>query len=199
MDELFAKHEYNNIFLFFDLSIKDSSQIIIDIITKFNESDEATCDEHPFFIFYTKKNDITKKAIFNEVRVLQKDFTPKEKVDIRNIDVTHELDKIYSIVIEKYNYFNQIEFNIDYSYDTSCTINILFAGNSGTGKSTFINRLLGEKKAFVCDTDKTEIYNEYYHKYIPIKLYDSIGFEVGKNAQKKDLRKKKNHVILSKK
>ena len=107
---------------------------------------------------------------------------------MRNISVIHNIENIYSIIIQRHNYFNQIETNINNQFDSSCSINTLFAGNSNTGKSTFINRLLGQKRAFVSDKAKTKIYDVYYHKYIPLKLFDSIGFEVGKTEENKDLK-----------
>lgn len=185
--ELIEKKEYNNIIILFDLSVEDSSQIIFDIIKIINGNDLLN-DEHPFFIFYTENQEVNKKDIYIKVNNLQKDFINEQKLDVRNISVIHNIENIYSIIIQRHNYFNQIETNINNQFDTSCTINALFAGNSGTGKSTFINRLLGEKRAYVSDKAKTKIYDVYYHKFIPLKLFDSIGFEVGKTEENKDLK-----------
>ena len=185
--ELIEKKEYNNIIILFDLSVEDSSQIIFDIIKIINGNDLFN-DEHPFFIFYTENQEVNKKDIYIKVNNLQKDFINEQKLDVRNISVIHNIENIYSIIIQRHNYFNQIETNINNQFDTSCTINALFAGNSGTGKSTFINRLLGEKRAYVSDKAKTKIYDVYYHKFIPLKLFDSIGFEVGKTEENKDLK-----------
>ena len=185
--QLFEKYEYNNIIIFFDLSVEESAAIVFDILKHFNASD-LSCDDHPFFIFYSEKKEINKKDIFFKVNELQNDFEKEQKFDVRNISVIHNIEDITSIIIQKYNYFNQIETNINCEFDISCTINILFAGKSGTGKSSFINRLLGEKRAFVSDVSKTKIYNVYNHKYIPIKLFDSIGFEVGKTEENEDLQ-----------
>ena len=185
--ELIEKDEYNNIIIFFDLSVDDSSQIIFDIIKIFNGNDLGT-DEHPFFIFCTENEEVNKKDIYIKVNNLQKDFIPEQKIDVRNISVIHNIQDIYSTIIQKYNYFNQIESNYNYQFDTSCTINALFSGNSGSGKSTFINRLLGEKRALVSDKSKTKVYDIYYHKYIPLKLFDSLGFEIGKTEENKDLK-----------
>lgn len=57
--------------------------------------------------------------------------------------------------------------------------NVLVIGNSGVGKSTLINAILGEEKALTGygtkgTTDKLEIYES---DKIPFRVIDSIGFE----------------------
>ena len=78
--------------------------------------------------------------------------------------------------------------NVNVEYDLTNTINIQLVGNSSSGKSCLINRYFGEKRAFVSATSKTLIYNAYNHKYLPLKFYDSIGFEIGNSQQNNDLK-----------
>lgn len=57
--------------------------------------------------------------------------------------------------------------------------NVLVIGNSGVGKSTLINAVLGEKKANTSwgskgTTDKLEVYES---EVIPFRIIDSVGFE----------------------
>lgn len=57
--------------------------------------------------------------------------------------------------------------------------NVLVIGNSGVGKSTLINAVLGEKKAKANwggrgTTDKLEVYES---EAIPFRLIDTVGFE----------------------
>lgn len=57
--------------------------------------------------------------------------------------------------------------------------NVLVIGNSGVGKSTLINAVLGEEKAKTGwgtsgTTDKLEIYES---DYLPFRIIDSVGFE----------------------
>lgn len=60
--------------------------------------------------------------------------------------------------------------------------NVLVIGNSGVGKSTLINAVLGEEKAKTSwggsrgTTDKLEIY-ESENGAIPFKIIDTVGFE----------------------
>ena len=173
--------------LFFDLNIIESSQIIFNVIKKMKNLN-LTNNKHPFFIFYTTDENINKKDIYNGVSIYNEKFKKKQSLDIRNISVIHKFEDIYTTIISKYNYFNQIETNINIEYDKSNTINILFAGFSNSGKTTFINRLLGEKRGLVNDNTKTIIYNTYYHRYLPLKFYDTQGFEVFKTEQNTDIR-----------
>ena len=62
-------------------------------------------------------------------------------------------------------------------------------GKRGCGKSTFINRILGEKRAYSHINAKTPKTREYYHKNFPIKLIDSAGFEVAGLNEIKDIDK----------
>ena len=57
--------------------------------------------------------------------------------------------------------------------------NVLVIGNSGVGKSTLINAVLGEEKALTGygttgTTDKLEIYES---EKLPFRVIDTIGFE----------------------
>lgn len=62
------------------------------------------------------------------------------------------------------------------------TANILIAGISGVGKSTLINAVFGEKKAKTgCGSSQTKEMKWYGIDDAPIKICDTVGFEVGDN------------------
>ena len=123
----------------------------------------------------------------------------KEYFDINNIMILNgnEYSKIYICLLKIYSYFNQLgdgfykelldysdfarikgfekEFKYLYNYHN---FNILLWGESGVGKSSFINAVLGEKRAFTQKSETTGTFQEnyYVHKKYPIKLIDSCGF-----------------------
>ena len=63
------------------------------------------------------------------------------------------------------------------------TINILFCGRPGSGKSTLINKILGKEKSYARTGDKTITSKiiKYIHEKYPLVLYDSPGFEKEKD------------------
>lgn len=57
--------------------------------------------------------------------------------------------------------------------------NVLVIGNSGVGKSTLINAVLGEERAAAewCPNGKTKKLEIYENDNVPFRLIDSVGFE----------------------
>ena len=82
--------------------------------------------------------------------------------------------------------------------------NILLCGRTGTGKSTFINKIMGEKKSFTLKTKSagTERNNFYIHKHYPIKIIDVCGFAEGNEGKEMIERlnliynKNSNNIII---
>ena len=136
-----------------------------------------------------------------DLNKLQEEVIDSSKLDSRNIYIDTEETILYTI--EKiYNYYKgdylinlgDDEDEKGVKYNIGKTINILVIGKRGCGKSTLINRILGEKKAYAHINAKTPETREYYHRYYPIKLIDSAGFEiVGLDEKKtneiKDIKK----------
>ena len=63
--------------------------------------------------------------------------------------------------------------------------NILVSGRTGTGKSTFINKFMGEKKSFTLKTKSAGTFrnNYYIHRKYPIKIIDVCGFAQGSEGK----------------
>ena len=152
-------------------------------------------DEYPFFIFLNNKNyanDLDIKKLIFDLNKLQEEVIDSSKLDSRNIYIDTE-ETILDTIGKIYNYYNGdyiINFDDDddekrEKYNIGKTINILVIGKRGCGKSTLINRILGEKKAYAHINAKTPETREYYHRFYPIKLIDSAGFEVGGLDEKK--------------
>ena len=152
-------------------------------------------DEYPFFIFLKNKNcanDFDIKTLIIDLNKFQEEVIDSSKLDSRNIYIDTE-ETILDTINKIYNYYNG-DYILNYDNDEDekgekyyidKTINILVIGKRGCGKSTLINRILGEKKAFAHINAKTPETREYYHRYYPIKLIDSAGFEVSGLDEKK--------------
>ena len=155
-----------------------------------------------FLCFWKKKNSFDFKKLILDLNDYQKEMIDSSKLDSRNIYIETE-ETIINTINKIYNYYNGDYFinfedndedNFKRRYNITKTINILCIGKRGSGKSTLINIILGEKKAFAHINAKTPKTREYYHKYYPIKFIDSAGFEVdGLNEKKtneiKDINK----------
>ena len=185
------KKEMQNLIITFS-SFDNSKNLLFNFINKFKEGIVKN-DDHPFFIFLKDENDLNFnfKQLMKEVNKFQEKIKNTRKLDSRNVFLeTKEtiLEKIENI----FNYYNEndeknIDFNSYTNYNKSYTINILTIGRRGAGKSTLINRLLGEKKAYAQKNAKTLNTKEYYHRYYPLKFIDSAGFEIGTLNQIKNV------------
>ena len=75
---------------------------------------------------------------------------------------------------------------------------MIISGQPGVGKSTFINKILGEKR---CKEGRgrpvTSKIVKYMHPLFPIAIYDTPGFESEKDVDKViDLIKKQQNALL---
>ena len=167
--------------------------------------------ENQFFIlFFTNKEiEIFRTEINSKLKKLKEKYLCY--FDANNIFVykNSELGYKQSIIslVKVFTYFNQLGDGFYRQLKTKkCNIeglddelnnlflthyfNILLYGRTGTGKSSFINRIMGEKKSFTLKTKSigTERNNFYIHKKYPIKLIDVCGFAEG-NETKENLAK----------
>ena len=200
--------EIKNIIIF-DIPLDDISNILKIFIDKIDSN--LSNDEYPFFLFLKdEKTSFDIKKLILDLNNFQEEIIDSSKLDSRNIYIDTK-DTIINTIKNLYNYYNgdylinfeDNEDDLKQEYNITKTINILVIGKRGCGKSTLINRILGEKKAFAHINAKTPKTREYYHKYYPIKFIDSAGFEVdGLNDKKtneiKDINKflEDNNLIL---
>ena len=98
-------------------------------------------------------------------------------------------DGFYKQLVTKNQNIEGLEDEIKYLLPTHF-FNILLYGRTGVGKSTFINKIMGEKKSFTLKAKSigTERNNFYVHKDYPIKIIDVCGFAEG-NEAKENLEK----------
>ena len=116
-----------------------------EILNQLNNKIEKS--SHPFIIFLSKKKS---KEDYNHY-IIENEFEKKNYFfDILNIYHIYEFNEneIIGILWKIYNYYYQLGDIIDNSnyIDDQC-LNIYVLGLPGTGKSSFINELFGEKKS----------------------------------------------------
>lgn len=167
------------------LSLEQSEKLLQLLIDKFNN--EIKNDSHPFLIFLSRKEaNFNKKILIEKINTYQnqKNVENNMKYDSKNIFFENQKFKVIDILKRLDNYFNEKdEDEIQVNYKKNETINFLVAGKRGSGKSSFINRILGEKRALSNILYKTSKVNEYYHKEYPLKLIDTAGFQIGSEEE----------------
>ena len=118
---------------------------------------------------------------------------------------------ILKYITKFYSYYNELGDTINFEDENNSFIsrfNILVCGRAGAGKSTFINKILNEKRCREGSgqsvTKKISFYN---HSEYPIAIYDTPGFENNETVnnvieaikkQNKDFKNMKQsiHLIL---
>ena len=190
-----ADSGFRKLLIFFDEG--NILDFMIKLVKKFYENQF-------FILFFTKDVEKFKTEIKSKLNILKEKFLCY--FDINNIFIfeNSELGIKKSIIslVKVYTYFNQLgdgfykqlkakKCNIDGLDDELKPLflthyfNILLYGRTGTGKSSFINKFMGEKKSFTLKTKSigTERNNFYIHKKYPIKLIDVCGFAEGNETQ----------------
>ena len=166
-----------------------------------------------FIIIITNQDEKNLKPLINYKINQLDDIEYKKSVDINNIyfikNKKEEFIKINYILLKIYSFFNQKsdKFIREYKFHNiedkpglwlykekeylycSHYFNIALSGQSHVGKSTFINTVLGEKRAFTDDNLGNTYQTSYYTlKKYPIKFIDlcgnAIGTEGKENAEK---------------
>ena len=162
------------VLFFTEKKIDDLKMEIIAKLSKLKETHLCYFDINNVFI-YEKSLEGFKNSIISLVKV----YTYFNQLG----------DGYYKFLFEKQLKINGLENEVSHLYLTHY-FNVLLYGRTGTGKSTFINRIMGEKKSFTLKTKSigTERNNYYIHRKYPIKLLDVCGFAEG-NEAKENLEK----------
>ena len=178
--------------------------------------------EQLFIIIKTDLNN-AKSLIKDKLKEILSDEEIFTYFDLNNIIILDSYNKLALSILKIYSYFNQ---NDDYDFinfvleknllnkeieglseelkqikNNNHTINIKVCGDSSTGKSTFINTILEEKRCLSLPqkgvTRKNGIYiSKKYH----LKFIDDLGFDEGVegkvNEEIEELKKIKNRIII---
>ena len=146
---------------------------------------------YPFFIFIENK-DFTKKKLYayyiNKEKE-RKDLEIRFNIDSKNILFLNESSNIKERLNSVINYYHRKDVKIKINPYFSPFIKIMFIGEAGSGKSTFINELNGKnisysssenQKRTIIQKNKQLIFKN--DKY-PILNQDTEGFEIANNFQ----------------
>ena len=187
---------YRKVLIFFDEDY--NINFMLKLMKKFYEN-------QMFVLLFTEKNvDTLRMEInskFDKLNELYLGYFNANNVFIHENSIFGFKKSILSLV-KIYSYFNQLgdgfykklkddNFKIDGLEEEMNNLylthyfNILLCGRTGVGKSTFINKMMGEKKSFTLKTKSigTERNNFYIHKKYPIKIIDVCGFAEGNEAK----------------
>lgn len=129
-------------------------------------------NRHPFFLFYSlncSKQDI----LFN----IQSHYNYNKckkifQTSTFNISVVKSKEEIIKELLKKHTYYNYIESKL-YKDVYNFPINIGVYGKTKSGKSTFINKILGEKKSFEHPTEPTPKTLHFEHSNMPLVFFDT--------------------------
>ena len=196
LETIKGKFEYRKLLILFDeYNMKES---LLKIIEK--------CYKDQIFILIFTENDTNKVKLEIEAKINKLSETKKAYFDINNIfvltDSSYGYKKVSIPILKVFSYFNQLgdgffkqlpelglkieglEQELGHLFFTHY-FNILLCGKTGTGKSTFINKFMDEKKSFTLKSKSTGTFrnNFYIHKKYPIKIIDVCGFAEGTEAQ----------------
>ncbi len=173
---------------------------------------EKTYENQPFIlIFSEKQKKIFKYEIKEKIYEIMdededdddNDFLPY--FDMNNIFIYKKNEESFKKaiipILKVYRYFNQLGDSFFKQLPELIDIdsngkdirhlflthyfNILLCGRTGTGKSTFINAMMGEKKAYTTKIKSAgTVRNNYYiHKKYPIKIIDVCGYAEGREGK----------------
>ena len=207
--------EFRTLLIFFDED--NLEDLLIKVINKYYKN-------QIFIVIFTNK-DLNILRLNIEEKIDKLSETKKSYFDINNIFIYENKEeghkKVIMTILKIFAYFNQLgDWFFMNLFENGSTIegfeeevghlfythyfNILLCGRTGTGKSTFINKIMGEKKSFTLKTKSagTERNNFYIHKHYPIKIIDVCGFAEGKEGKEMIERlnliynKNSNNIII---
>lgn len=180
---------YFNIILS-DYKKKEDAFKLLNQFLKYNNDNLIVSNNsgYPFFLFLENEN-FNKKILYSYYEENIRSLKINSSLNINSHNILFCKNSSESIgekiTMDLTSYFFQKDFKRNnIKYDSS--INLLFMGNTGCGKSTFINYLLGKNCAFqaISHSEKSFRANTYSHNLFPLCCNDTEGFEVNKTAQK---------------
>ena len=182
---------FNIIFLKYDNKV-DAFEFIKSFIEKAEESCSAkNNNDYPFFVFFENPK-FTKEILYSYYLERTKEIEISRFYDLKsqNIYFVKTKEDIENLIAKEItNYYYEFDFKNDCpGINSNYKIEMLFMGQTGCGKSTFINYLLGKLRAFSASMNNFKSKGgTYTHTKYPISIKDSEGFEVNSEDQQKKI------------
>lgn len=189
---------YDIIVITVDNLLDEKSKLFFSYFEKFTNQKA----KQPFILFLTKKDENPKVEILYKY-ITNEYFDKRTLYALKypSINNENETNKILELICKFRNYYHEEgdsfeSFNEELS--TQYKFNILVCGRAGSGKSSFINKFLGEKKAKEGEgLSVTHKIVSYCHRKYPINISDTPGFEDIKTVNNvKNLLERYNKKLL---
>ena len=213
--------EYQNLIIYIEQKKENYNKAEKTYFNLLKEIIKFYSEDQPLFLFVQHDENITKEQCINYLNKLYEE-NPEiyNKIDwysltVLKYDENNFKNKIFNEIWDAVSFYNQIPYitfpsldsnfvtqlkNKTFKYSSSnlYTLNLLLVGDSGAGKSTFINIIKGKKIAYESSysAKKTIQINEYLVEHIfnnnnrqiklGLKLVDTLGFST-ENIEKEKL------------
>ena len=147
---------------------------------------------YPFFIFLENEK-LNKKSLYSYYLEQEKERTDLEdglKIDSKILFFANASNNVKDKLKKISNYYNRKNKGINNNNYTSPFIKIMYIGVTGTGKSTMINEMNGEKMSYSSSENQMKTKDKtggvslvFKNSKYPILNQDTEGFEIGDNSQ----------------
>ena len=128
---------------------------------------------YPFFLI--NENIIKKSELVNENKKINKEKPEMYHINSKDILPYSDKESLTKKLVHIINYHTENSI-LEEKVDEEKTLNIMFCGIKGVGKTTLINKLLFENRGLTKENNYTSKLSKYNHKLYPICFYDMPGF-----------------------
>ena len=188
-----SKENFNELFI---LQVKNQEdKLIKSLFENLNKIIKETENYNIPFIFFLvddvsnekitiKKPEEEEYERFSQTKMYTFPFKQDEKIKIKFKNLLYRCCSYYNELGDLFQIFG-VPYNLSFAETFPVYINILLIGRSGAGKSTFINRVIGDYLAKEGGTSysTSKKITKYHLHNKPIRFIDSPGFEDEKTSK----------------